>query len=131
MELSNEERELLYQEFKRRMNREGNPIGRRALAAQNFSPAFEHFRHTYYKDSPDPYNKIIAWAEPYKYGGHGKYLGLTWDDVRMFVCHVYGFKSPADIPEDKLEEANDLAIHIIDECHEVSNKFLEGLPSIK
>lgn len=50
-------------------------------------------------------HKIIKW----------NYLrGKIWNEVKSQVREYYGVRNVGEIPEDKIEEANDKAIQIID-----------------
>jgi hypothetical protein len=98
--MTNEEKEILYQEFVRRFKKEPKEQSSGYKTMNNMKPA-----HDYYWDR---YNNL---HEQHKFEGDWmtKIIpGMDWDFVRKLVCHAYGISLVKDIPDEKLDAANAL-----------------------
>lgn len=118
MEISKEEKELLYQDFKERMIAEGIKTNSKAYKnLHNLERSREYFK-----------TRIEELREVFAFGVWSK-NGINWPDwnyIIRLVCHIYGVTKAGDIPEKFLEDANDLAIRLVDEIINGNIKFLNS-----
>lgn len=120
--MTNEEKELLYEEFKERLEKENKSKqagkGTRKLKQMRFlSKAREHFN-----ERRDYYIHNLRKIE----GGHVVsnecLIAYGWDSIRHLVCWTYGVCVIEDLPDDKQEEINQYTIELIDKLFD---KFSE------
>lgn len=119
MNITELEKEQLYEEFKERMVNEG-VIAPKSAAwknQNNLQVAREHFRVR-----AENLRKLFdhaIWTE-----------GLNWPEwefIKKLICHTYCVSSASGIKDDLLEEANNLAIKLIDEVFDVNEKHLKRI----
>ena len=120
MSITNEEKELLFKEFVERINNGKKPQGYASCAETlfNLKPAYNHF-----KDRFEALHKLVDDFE-----WNCQFLKVTysdWDKIRIMVCHAFGVTIVKNIPEEKLPEANELAIKITDALFDINEKSFE------
>ena len=121
MNITQEEKEALFKEFATKLESEGKLKKKRGYASgyatiHNLERAQSYFRSRY--DQMVESNTFDIWC----------YNGIPyadWDKIRIMVCHAFGVSIVKDLPENRIKEANDLAISIIDLIFEQNNKTLK------
>lgn len=119
MNMSKDEKELLYQEFLERLKSDDgiNTKTDAYRSLHNLERARNHFKQ-----------RAEALREEFEYELWGR-EGLNWNDwsnqICKMICHVYGVCIISKLREEELEEANDFAIKIIDELFDENVKHLK------
>lgn len=121
MNITDNEKEHLYEQFKERMINEGMVVKTKSAAYKNLhnlKPAREHFG-------------VRAEAIRKKFPFHvWSPNGLNWPDwelVRRLLYHAYGVNAASRISDDLLEEANKFAMDLTDKLFDANEKNLERI----
>lgn len=117
MNISNEEKEQLFEEFKTRLL---SPSVDKTKSASyrnqhNLAPARNHF-----KNKRDDIRKEFHTVA---YMSHG----INWPDwslITRLVCHSYGVSTIGRISDDLLESANKMAIQLVDTLFNTNEETL-------
>lgn len=117
MNLTDEEIESMYLEFKRRMTNEKLGYASCYKTLHNMEPAKDYFWSRYHQMTND--YGFDNWSTR-------GIISRDWDLVRRLVCHAYGVTIVKEIPEEELVEANNLAIEIINSLFTVNSKILKN-----
>lgn len=128
MSITIEEKEALFKEFEARLadkqvkerKKQGYASGYATL--HNLEPAKDYFKKRFDQMHSDFAFDIWTY--------HGL-MWSDWDKIRMLVSHTYGISLVKNIPEDRLEAANNLAIAMIDLIFEQNYETLNKLKEIK
>lgn len=107
----------MYEELKVCLSKEGSLVVKvhfKGTAKQKqmyfLERAYKHFR-----DRQAILYKISRSREWTDWTNHNlSLISYGWDNVRHIVCWSYGVNRIQELPDDKREEINDLAIEIID-----------------
>lgn len=117
MKITDEEKTLLFEEFKARLEAEKKGFGYASGYAtlHNMERAKDYFW--------DKYHTMTKEFEFDNWSQKGMF-SEDWNLIRKLVCHAYGVSIVKHIPADKLEEANNLAIKMIDMLFERNHEIL-------
>lgn len=117
-----------YKELKERLAKEGLLVKKKTIKGQSklkqmhfLERAYKHFR-----DRQEILYKISKDREWDDWTKHNLCLiSYGWDNIRNLVCWAYGVNVIQDLPDDKQDEVNDLAIKIIDIVFDQYSKLWE------
>jgi hypothetical protein len=114
------EKEKLYEDFKERLINDGliNTKSSSYKNQNNLKPARDHFKFRAEKLRSD--FEFSIWS------GNG----LNWPDwefIKKLVCHTYSVSSAGGIEDNLLEDANNLAIDIINKIFDVNEITLKRI----
>ena len=118
MSITNEEKEQLFEEFEQRLGLKKKKQGYATCkeTITNLKPAHDYFWNMYYKMRSEFPFELTCY--------HGM-QGSDWDLIRKLTCRAYGYSIVKDIPPEVLDEANSLAITIIDLLYDRNYKHLK------
>ena len=110
--MTNEEKELLYEEFKARLSKETRRTlkGERRKKMMYFlSEAREHFNR-----------RQDYWISNFRHKGAPDSLIISygWDEIRKLVCWSYCVCQVEDLPDERKEEINKFTIDLIDRIYD-------------
>ena len=119
----------MYEELKERLEKEGLVFKQKDSVKgdaklkqmQFFNRAYRHFRQRQEVLHQISYKR--EWGDWTKH--NLSLICYGWDNVRHLVCWTYGVNVIQDLPDDKQDEINDLAIHIIDTLFDQYSKLWE------
>lgn len=114
--ISNKEKELLFEEFKNRMEKERQGYASGYETLHNLEPAKDYFWDAYHQMTKS--YMFDVWSPK---GMNGS----DWDLIRKLVCHANGVSIVKGIPSDRLNESNELAKQIVDLLFNYNKKILE------
>jgi hypothetical protein len=120
MNITNQEKEQLFEEFKNRMMNEAALNSKSAAYRNqnNLKEAREYFKVRAEKIRKD-FNFEI-WSNN----------GLNWPDwtfIIRLVCHAYGVSTISGIADELLDEANGLATELTDKVFSINEKTLKRI----
>ena len=128
--LTDEEKEELYQEFKSRMENEKCTPNRTMCMAENkayMDDLYSTFNNEMKIQYPSVYkehNSSFSNKDPLNMHKLTLQNTINWDRIRLLVCRIFGVSSPRDLPEEYIEEANNIARHIIDYTFEKNTAYV-------
>ena len=121
--------EEIYKDLRDRLEKDGLLVKKKDLikgAAKlkelhYLERAYKHFR-----DRQDILYKISMDKEWSDWTNHNlSLISYGWDNVRHLICWTYGVNIIRDLPYDRQDEVNDLAIKIIDVVFDQYSKLWE------
>lgn len=118
MAITKEEKAALFEEFKAQLHAQGYASGYATM--HNMERAKDHFWDRFY--AMHEKHSFDIWSP-------NGIASVDWDLIRKLVCHANGVSIVKDIPPEKLDAANDLAIQILDLVFDYNDQVLKDLES--
>lgn len=115
MELTNEEKEALFEEFKSRMKKRGSDSCWETF--HNMEQSKDYFWDRYHQMTKN--YSFENWSSSGIYGN-------DWDMIRKLVLHANGVCLVKHLPEDKINSANELAMKISKLLFDYNNDILKS-----
>ena len=119
----------MYEEFKQRLSEEGLLVKKKKPAkgqSKIKELRFLEKAHIHFKDRQKILYELSYSREWNDWTNHNLCLiSYGWDNIRHLICWTYGVNVIKDLPDDKQDEINDLAIKIIDLIFDQYSKLWE------
>lgn len=115
MSMTTEEKEALFTEFETRLKNRKQGYASGYETVHNMEQSKDHF-WTKYNSMTKNYAFDI-WSPK-------GIVSSDWDMIRRLVCHATGVSIVREIPPEKLKDANELAIKLIDLLFDYNEKIL-------
>lgn len=117
MSMTMEEKEALFTEFEARLKEKKQGYASGYETMHNMEQAKDHFWTKY--NNMTKSHVFDIWSRK-------GIMSADWDMIRRLVCHATGVSIVREISPEKLGDANELAIKLIDLLFDYNEQILDG-----